>query len=224
MQTTKNYKFKKPELTDSPPDITVMNFNWDTIDEKLFAVIQAWENFKASGGEIGGDIIIPRGKQIKSEANGIVNALIWQGTEGVDSGAVMVGSTLQRTEIVSEVKPTTWYNGTRKNIIDSSDYISSKDANGYTKLPNGIIIQWLYARGSISQGKGVIEGNLPITFPNNYLSIFANVTYIDNDSTYNNLFNCNAKFVNKGYFNVNIKNLESNSGSFANCYVLAIGY
>lgn len=25
MLTTTNYKFKKPELTDSPPDITVMN-------------------------------------------------------------------------------------------------------------------------------------------------------------------------------------------------------
>ena len=68
MQTTKNYKFKKPELTDSPPDITVMNFNWDTIDEKLFAVIQAWENFKANGGEIGG-IITTAETHYKSESN-----------------------------------------------------------------------------------------------------------------------------------------------------------
>lgn len=100
----------------------------------------------------------------------------------------------------------------------------SKSQNGYTKLPNGLIMQWLYVGGSLSQGKGVVEGNLPMTFPNSYLSIFANVTYVDDSSTYNNLFNCNAKFVNNGYFNVNIKNLESNSGSFAHCYVLAIGY
>lgn len=35
MQRTPNYKFKKPELIDSPPDITVLNENFDIIDEKL---------------------------------------------------------------------------------------------------------------------------------------------------------------------------------------------
>ena len=35
MQTTTNYGLKKIELTDSPPDITVMNSNWDTIDAEL---------------------------------------------------------------------------------------------------------------------------------------------------------------------------------------------
>lgn len=29
------YKFIKPELTDSPPDITVMNENWDALDAEL---------------------------------------------------------------------------------------------------------------------------------------------------------------------------------------------
>ena len=111
-------------------------------------------------------------------------------------------------------------------MVDGNLWIGnfSREQNGYTKLPNGLIMQWLYVGGSLSIGKGVIEGDLPIIFPNGYLSIFANVAYVDDESTYNNLFNCNAKFVNKGYFNVNIKNLESNNGSFANCYVLAIGY
>lgn len=35
MKQTTNYNLVKPELTDSPPDITVMNPNWDKIDEKL---------------------------------------------------------------------------------------------------------------------------------------------------------------------------------------------
>jgi len=34
LQTT-NYNLKKPQLTDSPPDITVMNPNWDAIDAEL---------------------------------------------------------------------------------------------------------------------------------------------------------------------------------------------
>lgn len=32
---TTNYNLVKPALTDAPPDITVMNPNWDTIDAKL---------------------------------------------------------------------------------------------------------------------------------------------------------------------------------------------
>ena len=37
MQETTNYKLKKIELPDSPPDITTINPNWDTIDTKLKA-------------------------------------------------------------------------------------------------------------------------------------------------------------------------------------------
>jgi len=35
MLTTTNYQFKKIELKDSPPDITVINPNWDAIDTEL---------------------------------------------------------------------------------------------------------------------------------------------------------------------------------------------
>lgn len=35
MLLTPNYSLKKIELTDSPPDITVINSNWDTIDSTL---------------------------------------------------------------------------------------------------------------------------------------------------------------------------------------------
>lgn len=35
MQTTTNYQLKKIELPDSPPDITVLNDNWDIIDTNL---------------------------------------------------------------------------------------------------------------------------------------------------------------------------------------------
>lgn len=35
MQRTQHYQLKKIELSDSPPDITVINGNWDTIDATL---------------------------------------------------------------------------------------------------------------------------------------------------------------------------------------------
>ena len=34
-QYTTNYNLHKIELTDAPPDITVLNDNWDTVDAKL---------------------------------------------------------------------------------------------------------------------------------------------------------------------------------------------
>lgn len=92
MLTTKNYKLKKPELTDSPPDITVMNPNWDLVDEKLFAVIQAWEEFKKNGGEIGGVLKANFGS-LKS-TNGwknIGDGMIMQwGKVNIDSGKLQV--------------------------------------------------------------------------------------------------------------------------------------
>jgi len=35
VKKTTNYQLNKIELTDSPPDITVLNPNWDTIDQKM---------------------------------------------------------------------------------------------------------------------------------------------------------------------------------------------
>ncbi len=32
---TTNYNLVKPELTDAPPDITVLDYNWDTLDIKI---------------------------------------------------------------------------------------------------------------------------------------------------------------------------------------------
>ena len=44
MKETTNYNLKKIELTDSPPDITVLNNNWDTIDEELKSQADAHES------------------------------------------------------------------------------------------------------------------------------------------------------------------------------------
>lgn len=46
--TTTNYGFVKPELTDAPPDITVMNENWDKLDTKIKELDEGG-NVKGSG-------------------------------------------------------------------------------------------------------------------------------------------------------------------------------
>jgi len=47
LKETTNYNLKKIELTDSPPDITVLNNNWDTIDEELKSQADALAAHKA---------------------------------------------------------------------------------------------------------------------------------------------------------------------------------
>lgn len=59
MLTTTNFKLKKIELIDSPPDITVINPNWDTIDANLKQALDRandWNNFKTGGGTLLGSL------------------------------------------------------------------------------------------------------------------------------------------------------------------------
>lgn len=59
MLTTTNFKLKKIELIDSPPDITVINPNWDTIDANLKQALDRandWNNFKTGGGTLFGSL------------------------------------------------------------------------------------------------------------------------------------------------------------------------
>lgn len=44
MQNTKNYRLRKIELSDSPPDITVQDYNWDKIDTVLGAASMIFTN------------------------------------------------------------------------------------------------------------------------------------------------------------------------------------
>lgn len=99
----------------------------------------------------------------------------------------------------------------------------SKNNNGYTVLPNGMILQWGRKDAILTNGNGIAEGSLPLTF-NWTLGIFANVFLIDGTTQYNSLFNCNGRFVNNSYFNVYIKNVESSAGTNASVFWFAVGY
>lgn len=82
MIETTNYKFKKPELADSPPDITVMNPNWDTADTKIKEALDGvteWNTFKSEGGKI---------KTIKIGAYNSVKDIIGSTTTGLEIGVV----------------------------------------------------------------------------------------------------------------------------------------
>jgi len=51
-----------------------------------------------------------------------------------------------------------------------SDFASSKTTNGYTYLPNGLIMQW---GSNVITGSANLDVNLPITYPNIHLRAYA---------------------------------------------------
>ncbi|WP_346930293.1 hypothetical protein [Clostridium sp.] len=198
MLTTTNYGLKKIELKDSPPDITVINPNWDLIDQMLKTLhdsTNTWEVFKQSGGTLKGDVKIQRGAKIMgvSADGAISNPLIYQGTEGVDSGAIMVGSTAQRTEIVSEVRPTTWWDGLRRGLVDMSDFVNSKTGNGYQKLPNGLILQWgafFYPTPNYVGGQSIPIQYFPIAYKDRLIYCGVYAYYVEGGSAETILSRC----------------------------------
>lgn len=60
-------------------------------------------------------------------------------------------------------------------VTNSLDFTNSKGGNGYTKLPNGIILQW----GRVT-GAGTITATFPIAFPNDCINITATIAYYAN--------------------------------------------
>ena len=80
MQLTPIYKFKKRELTDSPPDITANNSNWDVLETNLNSH---------------GDSIAAQGKQIENCSKKIENDLV-PATQ-TKLGLVKVGANLSIT-------------------------------------------------------------------------------------------------------------------------------
>lgn len=59
-----------------------------------------------------------------------------------------------------------------------SGFINSKADTGYTKLPNGLILQWGITVVNINNNSGAeLDANFPILFPNKVLNLQATVTW-----------------------------------------------
>ena len=155
----------------------------DSEISRLKEIANTWEAFKNTGGVINGDIKLPRGFALCGTINGNRNALIYQSNEPNDNGRVIVGSSGQTTQIASELRPEVYWDARTHHIILESDYVSDKSQNGYTKFPNGIIMQWGQTTLSTSSGGGRVEVTYPISFPNAPLAQTAQVRSCANDYT-----------------------------------------
>ena len=98
-----------------------------------------------------------------------------------------------------------------KSVVEGSggsgSYTQSLSSNGWTKLPNGLIIQW----GICSEG----THTLPIAFPNAFFSVNVTLTPAS-DSTKGN----SATITSRSSFKCQV----GNDGTISQTYYIAVGY
>lgn len=231
MLKTTNYKMNKPELTDSPPDITVLNGNFDIIDEKLFAVIKAWEEFKNNGGSIGGPIITNRVERVipaNTIEHGYGFGIGLKSANGLDKMELVLGNNGGKRGLYSVQRFGLGTPDFAFSEIWAGDF--SKQANGYTILPNGFILQWgtIWTSSGLSQG-AIAKGSvtLPIRFPNKGLSLVLSAE-LARDPVGGNLYDAKfyptgSYFTSSGTFDYKIQGIDYISGA-AVFHFLALGH
>jgi len=112
-------------------------------------------------------------------------------------------------------------------VISSSfnDFINSKAQNGYSYLPNGLIIQWgktATPSGDIPAGLQSVYVTFPITFPNSCLNVNARYSSVSNALNYNiitTVYSILAAGFNIGYSEMTAGTQDANG-----FYWFAIGY
>lgn len=165
MLTTPNFGLKKIELADSPPDITVINFNWDTIDTNLKEALdkgRKWDTFSKNGGTIGGPITSPSGKHmIYASSTGIIG--FRPNGPSSDVGAVNLLAIGADKMLAPIINGDITLGGPSNNWKDIFLSGIMKGKNGYTKLPNGFILQWGEANFTANSGGSTVT--FPIEFP-----------------------------------------------------------
>ena len=99
--------------------------------------------------------------------------------------------------------------------------LPSISANGFTKLPNGLIMQWGLYHCSGGLDTGVYTIQFPITFPNNVLNC---VTSVGGYSEYEADCITNSKIIAWYNSSFNIKLYKTDRYVGVNTYWIAIGY
>lgn len=174
MQTTPNLGLPQFEPTDKYR-LEDYNEAYAKIDEKIKEaqdLIATWTQFKTNGGDIATNLNINcNADTIITSKNSKPISLMTKDTNGSTLGALgLYGSVFRPTTTMDKVVQLGQSNAKFKDVW-IGDY--SRASDGYTKLPNGMIMQW---------GKSTFElpvdytntiifhtFTLPISFPNSSL-------------------------------------------------------
>lgn len=156
MLLTTNYKMKKIELKDSPPNIEIINPNWDLIDEEMFKKTNSEDLFAVS-----------KRKSVKgtyiseSSFRGVTQDLVLEGRtlQNLHQFKIATGSTTISEEVVSYQGNSSgnWYEGKVEIIKPNTKYTMIIDIIENTV--NGVI--YAVAGGTVQ----VVTGNVTIPLP-----------------------------------------------------------
>lgn len=124
------------------------------------AVIQSWEDFKANGGVIGKELTVDQYLNTRGIKTKEPDGTLW-----------MFGNL---TPWAASNEQTIGLPGYPFKDIFLNGH--SKNPNGYTKLPNGLILQWgkMYKEGEEARSFEIYP-NFPISFPNACLTFVCTV-------------------------------------------------
>ena len=179
-------------------------------DNRLKQLVEDWNNFKSNGGEIGGNVI-SKGYVKTSEnfySTGTNDVGLMSDTSGVKYSSVskILYPTLNDTVSLGN-----------SSLRWKDVYLTgvSKSTNGYTKLPNGMIMQWGTVDMSIDQNSVVTQQvTLPVVYSNKILSCFANAMWnnTDNSSGWTDNLITQCSTIAKSNITIVVRNLSETSG------------
>lgn len=154
-----------------------------------------------------------------STVNATVNSTILQisnstSTSNVTPLGLSVGNTVVNSSFFTIGNSTvnTFCNGSHLDITSNTGLLLgtfSATANGYTYLPNGLIMQW----GAVSANSTVGNATFPIAFPTACLSVTANRQVIGANG-----------FCAVVGTNTTVAQIRSANTVAATCFYMAIGY
>lgn len=227
MQSTTNFKLKKIELTDSPPDITVINPNWDAIDTNLKEALtkaKDWDSFKKSGGLLMGTMKFTNygtGDDGIGTTKAYFNITAKEGT-GDQVGLLIetMGGGNGSFHPWAAYKNKVGLGTTTVPWKDIFAGVFGKSRDGYDTLPNGVIIQWGKASFSANTGGGRVT--FPLTFPTECYTVLITNVYANSKSVVTSL---GGTETTNSLFYVYLQDVISNARPTYACTVswLAIG-
>ena len=206
------------------------------LDTKLAeaqSIIDTWTQFKNNGGAINGTINVN-----DANLNGSLNF----------SGILNNTDLKTENKKIFDVKRDTgdqiyFGNGSLKMVLDAKEFNAygafnchsginipnnSISSIGYTKLPNGLIMQWGSIDVSVAQGSHVSTVvTLPIAFSKNIVTCCSSVSWNSTDNSTGWLDNYTSNVGRKALTNINVivKNVAGSPGTKKlNVGWIALGY
>lgn len=147
------------------------NVTTQTDYESLPALLTGFTSGKASSAQINKAL-----RQSSSMAAMLGQFLNTAGLDALDNGSLTTLLSNFTTSLSTNLSLGT---AAKKNVGNSAAQIpdmslfgSNLIQNGYTKLPNGVVIQWGYLLFSTA-GQGVMTTNFNIAFPTSALAVYA---------------------------------------------------